>query len=1257
MIRILASMVILGLCLFQSPSFGQGNNQTNIIPPSPEVYQFAKYGNVPIDPSSGAMTFQLPLFTIKLGGFSMPLSLGYYSNGVRVDDMGASNGIDWTLNATGVITRVIRGMPDGQGSYFSLEDVLNSDTELAYAASSPGTDTERDWFIFNFNGYSGSFYLDTNMKVRYICDTKLKFEAKIVNEPAPNLGGDLGVVGINNILTFKVTTPDGSVYEFGGQQYAERNLQIGFTIDNRAGYTGYTPSGYQLNLDPVTTYYLKSITTHNGAKIIFEYLDNRYKSLPAITQHAVIANGSSYVWQSSGKVYWRSFVQSKILRKILVKQPSGDPVNTIEFLSSKAHVGDRFLISGPDSLSLTWAANQVIYNNPFETSPAFSMVPLRIDSIVVKDWVGNRIQSASLLYDNALAFTTSRQYLKTVAFKGIGGTDSLYYGFEYKNAGALPLVLSSSQDYYGYYNGKINQGLVVKPALTDGVISSTLLNTLTADGIFGDREPVANFVSYGMLSKIIYPTKGYTEIEYEPNYNEYKKLLGGARVKNIRDYDGAKHTQSREFYYHALLYYPAIRSSLIQTNEPRFFDRPQTTITGQSEYTLSSTSINTLYNNRRSNQLYGYVTEIFKDEKGYATGAVERTFASEPDPAPQVIQKDLVFSVPSPNINSWKSGMLINQKKFTYNKTTSQFELQEETKNVFEKFNELVFTNHVPRLIVKDMAGIRSSYSLNTYQEIACDVRKTSDTLINYSSTGNITKHNTYVFSADTMVQVIEVRDLDSKNNINTTKYTYVQNLSGRTAAEDSLLKKFRISEPVKTETFKNNILLSTTQVKFKDWGNGLIAPEKISGSIRQLPLEDQALFIAYDRNGNLLEFRNEKQIKETYLWGYNDLYPVAKVIGTGYDNIKNLVDLSLLKNTDGSRTDAAMRNELNKLYTGVPSTGTMISTYTFIPSIGMSSQTDYSRQTLYYEYDQNNRLARVRDNNNDILKQYEYRYGEGSFPSSGGPFSNAAKTGFFYRNSCLPGQVGSLVSYTVAAGTHSSAISQADADRKAQDDINTNGQVYANSNGSCSNSPLPVITYQSAAISRLVKKNDCGGKATIELTYLVPAGKYQSDISQADADRKAESEINMLGQQYANDNGVCIEQLPGPIDYAIYDPNTGSSYNVATYYHALTLQDLCQYFDPSWVPPTPPFFPIPNPVPTPQDPVVQITLAIHTINWSTGNTYSHMQFNSFSQTTLNDFAPDGYYVNKQAPRNVPAAQRIIYQLKDGALFRVIVCQ
>lgn len=79
--------------------------------------------------------------------------------------------------------------------------------------------------------------------------------------------------------------------------------------------------------------------------------------------------------------------------------------------------------------------------------------------------------------------------------------------------------------------------------------------------------------------------------------------------------------------------------------------------------------------------------------------------------------------------------------------------------------------------------------------------------------------------------------------------------------------------------------------------------------------------------------------------------------------------------------------------------------------------------------------------------------------------FSNALLSMNYTKNDCPSNQTGSSVTYTVAANTYQSNISQADADQQATNDQQANGQTFANTNGTCTansnlviNSSIPTI-------------------------------------------------------------------------------------------------------------------------------------------------------------------------------------------------------
>lgn len=140
--------------------------------------------------------------------------------------------------------------------------------------------------------------------------------------------------------------------------------------------------------------------------------------------------------------------------------------------------------------------------------------------------------------------------------------------------------------------------------------------------------------------------------------------------------------------------------------------------------------------------------------------------------------------------------------------------------------------------------------------------------------------------------------------------------------------------------------------------------------------------------------------------------------------------------------------------------------------------------------------------------------------------YSSASKSGTFTRNDCVVGATGSSVTYTVAAGKYTSTVSQADADARATTDVTTNGQSFANANGSCTGTqpPPPPVTYTNAQVSQSFTRNNCqSGYRGSQVKYTVPAARYTA-TTQAAADSLATADIVVNGPTYANQNGVCTK-------------------------------------------------------------------------------------------------------------------------------------
>lgn len=134
--------------------------------------------------------------------------------------------------------------------------------------------------------------------------------------------------------------------------------------------------------------------------------------------------------------------------------------------------------------------------------------------------------------------------------------------------------------------------------------------------------------------------------------------------------------------------------------------------------------------------------------------------------------------------------------------------------------------------------------------------------------------------------------------------------------------------------------------------------------------------------------------------------------------------------------------------------------------------------------------------------------------------YRNERKSREFTKEGCsAPTERGETLEYIVPYGKYTSTVSQEDADNKALEDIENNGQRWVNENGVCK-----TVLWYNKRQEKTFTKNDCNPDTEVgsDETMVIEAGAFSSTISQEDADNKAANELNTKGQNYANSHGHC---------------------------------------------------------------------------------------------------------------------------------------
>jgi YD repeat-containing protein len=267
---------------------------------------------------------------------------------------------------------------------------------------------------------------------------------------------------------------------------------------------------------------------------------------------------------------------------------------------------------------------------------------------------------------------------------------------------------------------------------------------------------------------------------------------------------------------------------------------------------------------------------------------------------------------------------------------------------------------------------------------------------------------------------------------------------------------------------------------------------------------------------------------------GYNNTEPIAKIEGAIYNNIKdNAKVISIINASDDDalnpNNEGTLINSLDNLRTDDAFKDYQTTTYSYDPLKGITSVTSPSGIRQVYIYDTAGRLKEIREaiKTGNLLKEFNYNYA----PTT---HYNSEKSGNFTKY-CGGSGIGSSFTYIVAPNTYSSIISQADADQKAQNDVNANGQNAANNNpsGTCTPFTCNLSFNTSIGISG-------GGSVSVQSN-----GYYKASFGFSSGSNSTNLPWMTTGVKVATISGSCL-------------PTTEySSYNGQVYYTIKTNGDV----------------------------------------------------------------------------------------------------
>lgn len=490
----------LSLLCAQSPEL-----ENISFPVSPTAQSFMTFKEFASPGATGKIPISVPLYTMNDNQIGVDIALSYQSGGIKVSEISGVAGLGWSIGIGGAITRSVRGRPDeGVNGYFTMGYKIDSlggtDTQIMNYLNQVvdgQIDSEPDIFSFYYPGGGGTFMYN--------------YDGSILTIPHQDI-----VISGSPEVGFTLKTNQGITYHYTN---IEKTRKEGSTC----GYSGTDPSLNSFNsawfLDKIESAYCNEISfSYDSSDYNYEWTPNEIWLINGIQK-------SSCTSQSLSESKYVTSIQSA--------------KEKVEFIYSTTTRND---VPGAPRLDQMKVTN--VHND--EVIKWYQFTYLEVENTA-----GSTYYNTNYNWSNTTGHGY-RLFLDSIDQISIDGQETLpYRSFEY-NPTPLPSRTSTGRDQWGYYNGEnSNPSYIAETSIFYKGINIPPLNT-DQIRVLGDAnqhvDTTGAFTSAGILTKMIYPTGGFTEFAYEPNtFNrfssdfsvrkryELQQYLCGAQKCNIQE--------------------------------------------------------------------------------------------------------------------------------------------------------------------------------------------------------------------------------------------------------------------------------------------------------------------------------------------------------------------------------------------------------------------------------------------------------------------------------------------------------------------------------------------------------------------------------------------------------------------------------------------------------------------------------------------------------------------------------------------------